>query len=161
MLSASLQAETEQKKQLEDDLQHSRDLVRTSIIIHGPAWLCKVFRFCILMGLLFIQLKASKTQETLDLVQEELSEQKQMSSDLETQSKEKQSSLDQQVGISLDHIPEKETSDSQSQTNGTTASSLSGHGSDREAADHPGREREAAPGDGGAAQQSVICQPAE
>lgn len=109
------------------------------------------------MGLLFIQLKASKTQETLDLVQEELSEQKQMSSDLETQSKKKQSSLDQQVGISLDHIPEKETSDSQSQTYGTTASSLSG----REAAEHPGRERGAAPGDGGAAQQSVMCQPAE
>lgn len=100
VLSASLQAEAEQKKQLEKELQHSRDAVRSSVMASGPAQLSQTFPFCIFTGFIFLLLKASGTQETLDLVQEELSEQKLMRSDLERRSRERQSSLDRQVGVS-------------------------------------------------------------
>lgn len=100
VLSASLQAEAERKKQLEEELQHSRDAVRSSFMASGPAQLSQTFPFCIFTGFIFLLLKASGTQEILDLVQEELSEQKLMRSDLERRCRERQSSLDRQVGVS-------------------------------------------------------------
>lgn len=105
MLSTSLQAEAERKEQLEEELQQSRDAVRSSVVMPGPPRLCQIFPFCILTGFILQLSKASRTQETLDLVQEELSEQKLMRSDLERRSRERQSSLDRQVGVSVRKPP--------------------------------------------------------
>lgn len=105
MLSTSLQEEAERKKQLEEELQHSRDAVRSSVVAPGPARpdparLSPMSPFCVFTGFNVLLSKASKTQETLDLVQEELSEQKLVRSDLERRSRERQLSLDRQVGVS-------------------------------------------------------------
>lgn len=56
VLSASLQAEAERKKQLEEELQYSRDAVRSSVMASGPAQRSQTFPFCIFTGFIFLLL---------------------------------------------------------------------------------------------------------
>lgn len=96
MLSASLLAEADRKKQLEEELQQSRDEVRSSVVTFGST---QIFDFIFLQVFSTLLLKVSRTKETLDLFQEEFSEQKLLISELQTRSKERQSSLDRQVCV--------------------------------------------------------------
>lgn len=96
MLSASLQAEVDRKEQLEEELRQSRDEVRSAVVTFGST---QIFDLIFLRVFSTLLLKVSRTQETLDLVREKFSEQKLLISELQTQSKERQSSLDRQVCV--------------------------------------------------------------